>query len=565
MKKLEGTNEELEEKPKDHLLEALQKLGKGSGFLYMIFFFTVTPLLLNGMTTMSQIFIAAVPGHWCSVPELRKANWTDEQIRNISSVGSCSKYNYDYEYLARIGFEAAVEFKRTHELPATSNCPVRDFANDIDGTSYVKEWDLVCDKIAYRSNVQMALSLGKLIGSFFGAFGDKYGRKIMYRIGLVLLLVSGPTSSIVPWYWGFMLLRLIAGISYMVVGYSAFTILTEVAEERYRQWLGIAFNAGYALGIAILGGVAYALRDWRYIVASTTVPAVFLILNVWLMPESPRWLISQNRRKEARKIIEQFYGPITEDEVGKQPISTNGESNAEGQYDLSKNKEIDPIKNRFRENWKNFKSLYTHSELFKRILIVYFLWMTTSFSYYALALNVQNFSTNRYYYVVIMGLTEIPAYLLATPLLMVMGRRQATTMLYSIGALCLLGILALPSTKTLAIVSICLIGRFALSIVFGIIILYTSELFPTVARSSAIGTSSSIAHTGSILAPYVADLLGAIAWYSTTTVCGIMAFLAGILCLLLPETRGRALADSIEEAVTKKRGRVSLRNCYSCN
>lgn len=93
---------------------------------------------------------------------------------------------------------------------------------------------------------------------------------------------------------------------------------------------------------------------------------------------------------------------------------------------------------------------------------------------------MNNFSTNRYIYVLVMGLTEIPAYLIPTPILMMIGRRLGSEILYIVAALCLLCILVIPTSETDVIILISLIGRFSASAAYGIVILYSSELFPTV-------------------------------------------------------------------------------------
>lgn len=77
--------------------------------------------------------------HWCAIPSLTAANWTDEEIRNISSSDSCTMYNYDYEYFAHIGYEEALDYKISHTLPESIPCQSRSFANDIDGTSLVQD------------------------------------------------------------------------------------------------------------------------------------------------------------------------------------------------------------------------------------------------------------------------------------------------------------------------------------------------------------------------------------------------------------------------------------------
>lgn len=85
-----------------------------------------------------------------------------------------------------------------------------------------------------------------------------------------------------------------------------------------------------------------------------------------------------------------------------------------------------------------------------------------------------------------------------------------------------------------------------------------------ISRNSAVGTSSTMAHVGSIAAPYVVDLLGSKAWWAPSTLCGVAAVIAGLLSLGLPETRGRPLTDTVAEEVAPGRGRVSIKNCCSC-
>lgn len=82
-----------------------------------------------------------------------------------------------------------------------------------------------------------------------------------------------------------------------------------------------------------------------------------------------------------------------------------------------------------------------------------------------------------------------------------------------------------------------------------------------VTRNSALGLSSALAHVGSIVAPYSVDELGKLRWWGPSTMCGSLAVVAGFLCLALPETRGRSLADSVEQELKPGRGQVSLRCC----
>ncbi|XP_015126802.1 organic cation transporter protein [Diachasma alloeum] len=543
---------------RDELLTALDKLGEGSKLLWLVFTLTLTPTVLNGLQSMSYVFTTEIPPYWCSVPELVSANWTSEQIRIIASAGECTKYDYDYTYLAQVGYEEAVKYvEGLSNEPPSSSCSAFIYG-DVGRSTVVQEWDLVCTRAADRANTFMAFSLGKLMGSgLFGVYADKHGRRRTFIIGIVLQILSGPASAVVPWFWGFMALRWITGLSSAAVGYSSLTILTEVSGSRHRQWLGIAFNAGYPAGTAILVGLAHQFREWRSLQMAISVGSLLLVIHAWLMPESPRWLITQNRRNEAQKIIEKYYGPIS---TAPALRSTPPDQQNNKQNDIHGEKN----KNFIRGNMKSLGILFSNSELRKRLLIMYVSWLTSSLSYYAIALNVDNFTDDRYLYVLIMGFTEIPAYIVPSIVLIFLGRRTAGALLYILGAVCLLCILGIPQGSTSAIMGVALTGRFTLSAVYGIVILYTSELFPTVVRNSAVGTSCVMAHVGTIIAPYVSDLLGSVAWWAPSTICGSLALVTGVLCLVLPETSGRHLADTVEEETGDGRESTSFKRCFKC-
>lgn len=104
----------------------------------------------------------------------------------------------------------------------------------------------------------------------------------------------------------------------------------------------------------------------------------------------------------------------------------------------------------------------------------------------------------------------------------------------------------------MTIMIMALFGRFCIAAAFIVIILHTAELFPTEIRNSAIGTSSTTAHVGSISAPYVVDVIGAVAWFVPTTICAVLSLMAGFLIMFLPETKNQALQDMVDEVIDQK-------------
>merc|ERR1719370_1397623 len=92
------------------------------------------------------------------------------------------------------------------------------------------------------------------------------------------------------------------------------------------------------------------------------------------------------------------------------------------------------------------------------------------------------------------------------------------------------------------------LGKFAITGSFAMVYVYAAEIFPTVVRNVGLGSSSMCARVGSIIAPYIGRELGqATSPVVPLIIFGATSLLAGILVLLLPETRNCPLPDTIEQ------------------
>ena len=90
------------------------------------------------------------------------------------------------------------------------------------------------------------------------------------------------------------------------------------------------------------------------------------------------------------------------------------------------------------------------------------------------------------------------------------------------------------------------IGKLAITTSYGVIYIYTAELFPTVIRNAGVGTSSLCARIGGIICPYINMLITV--WKPLPLIIyGILAFIGGMLTLLLPETLNKELPETIDD------------------
>jgi putative MFS transporter len=150
--------------------------------------------------------------------------------------------------------------------------------------------------------------LGMMLGSLLTGFlGDRYGRRFTYQANLAVFGFASIASAFAPSMNVLILLRGIMGLGLgaeMVVG---FATLTEFVPPRARgRWLG-ALSAMVVSSLPISGLIATAIIPrfgWR---------AMFVLggsgaLVVWYLrkalPESPRWLESVGRDREANALLE---------------------------------------------------------------------------------------------------------------------------------------------------------------------------------------------------------------------------------------------------------------------
>ncbi|KAH8293805.1 hypothetical protein KR054_004772 [Drosophila jambulina] len=541
-----------EDSMKDMLTKQLEIVGSGGAYVWAIFFLCVTPNILNGFHVSSYTLLGHLPDdQWCGIPDLQDTNWTLAQKREIAAhgldSGGCTVWDWDYQHLAKMSFEAALNYtghKLESAQPAEVSCKVKgryEYANP--ESTFVSDWDLTCEQSIQRTSAQVSISLGKFCGSFtFGILADKFGRKTSFSLGALFFIVGSFFCTFSPWYSLFLAGRFLLGAASSGLFYPAFTMIVENICLKHRSWMSIAFSASYPVGMIILAIIGYFIQPWRHLQLALTIPSLLLLLNCYLMNESPRWLITNRRYDRVYKILfrQPSHYQVQPAAAVVAPVVTDKKSlEPQGSFSLGERLKNGPL--------KSIIELFANSNVRKLIFTSYFMFCVTSLSYYVTALNAANMSVSRYLYIIGTGLVDIPSYLVPVIMLRYTGRRITTMFLFLWTGVSLLLVLAVPAGSTTWIVAFAMLGRFGISATYSVVTLYTAELYPTEIRNSALGTCSTFAHVGSISAPFVVDILGALGWYIPTTICGCCVLVAGLLTLTLPETGTGKLSDKVED------------------
>ncbi|XP_055526448.1 organic cation transporter protein isoform X1 [Wyeomyia smithii] len=540
---------------KQVVLDGLEKKGDRGIWLWTLFILCLTPNILNGFHVSSYVFLGKMPeNYYCVVPDLMQKGWTHDEIRNISTVGgvnqngTCTILNWDYSHLAEMNYVDAIAYVSQQQRPGLVSClGTPGFEMHYEqrpGASIVPEWNLICERTALRSTVQVALSVGKFFGaSTFGVLSDKYGRKSSFTVAALLYVVASLLTTFSPYYILLLLGRIGLGASASGVFYPAFALLTENIGVRHRSWMSIAFNFSYPIGMLILALAAYYIDPWRDLSLALTIPSFLLVIHLYFLVESPRWLLSKGRERRAYRMV---FGRKAPQEL----CDSDRELSAE-EVSAAAAKNVDapkiPLGVRIKQTFSEFTKLYGTPKLCRRALICHFTWCVTSLCYYVTALNADNFAANRNVYVATTGSVDILAYIVSMIVLAYFGRKSTSFCFFLYAGICLLVVLAIPKESTVVLVTLAMLGRLGITAVYAVVTLHTAELFPTEIRNTALGICSTMAHVGSIAAPYIVDLLGQLAWWIPTTICGIAVLIAGVCTLLHPETRDAALKDHAKQ------------------
>ncbi|XP_026912898.1 solute carrier family 22 member 16 isoform X1 [Acinonyx jubatus] len=402
-------------------------------------------------------------------------------------------------------------------------------------STVVTQWDLVCNREWFAKVIQPVFMVGVLLGAMiFGYLSDRIGRRFVLWATSTGIFLFGLAAAFSFDYYSFMIARFLlamSGSGYLVV---VFVYVTEFIGMKSRTWACIQMHSFFAVGTMVVALTGYFVRTWwiyQMVLSTVTIP---FVLCCWILPETPFWLLSEGRCEEAQKVV---------DTIAKWNRARSCKLSELLSLDLN-----GPVGNEPLEVKKhNLLDLFYDWNVGTRTLTVWLIWFTGCLGFYFFSLNSVNLGGNEYLNLFLMGAVEIPAYIFMCLGMDSIGRRKVLVFSLISGALLCGVIMVIPKNYFIWTVVVTMAGKFAIGAAFGLIYLYTAELYPTMVRSLAVGSGSMVSRVGSIMAPFCV-YLSSIWNFLPQLLVGILAFISGVLSLMLPETMGRPLATTWEEA-----------------
>ncbi len=386
--------------------------------------------------------------------------------------------------------------------------------------------------------VSIAL-IGTVVGALVAAIpSDKLGRKKTLFIIAALYLFSALGTALATDWMVFLIFRFLGGVGVGISSVTAPIYISEIAPARSRGKLVGLFQFNIVFGILIAFLSNYLIgtdgeHNWRWMLGIQAFPSIIFYLLLFIVPESPRWLILHQKKNDEALAILKRISPIEYQKEYDAIITSH-------QQVEDKNQQNEPL---FQKKYKVPITLAVLFAIFNQVsginAIIYY--APRIFEMAGLGAHISLLSS------VGVGLVNFTFTLIAINFIDKVGRK---TLMYigTIGLVLSLGLVANTffsndfSGYAITIYIMMFIAFFAFS-QGAVIWVFISEIFPNEVRAKG-QTLGSFTHwiMAAIIAfvfPYLAEQLGGGITFAFFTVMMALQFI--FVWKMMPETKGKSL------------------------
>ncbi|XP_069702108.1 beta-alanine transporter-like [Periplaneta americana] len=532
----------------------LPDVGEFGSYQQLLLWFVLLPGVLPcGFHAYNQLFMAARPEHWCRVPELDAvANFSVDLARNLSiplefrdgalRYSQCQMFDRNYSSML-VNVETEEDLDRLEQQVSASNLSHSTVACvhgwNFDYTQYattiVTEWDLVCDRDFYTTLALVLLGVGGLIGNYiFGYVQDSIGRRPAFFIYLFIECFFGIATAFAQDFVTWSIFRFGVGFTVPAILGTPYVLAIELVGPARRTTCTVLTNIAYSIGLVVLSGVVFLVRDWRQLALATSIPFLSFFLYWWVLPESPRWLLARGRFEEAEKILKKMA------RVNGKSLPANYMVQLKRKYQVERY-----VQQKEKHRHYGVLDLFRTPNLRRKTFIITFIWFTNTSVYVGLSYYAPVLGGDEFLNFFLAGAVELPTYVFLWPAMDCWGRRWTLCLSMVIGGVACLATFLVQHDTGVTLVLYC-VGKMGISSSFVVLPLMASELYPTVVRGLGMSTSSVVGMLGPIFIPLVV-YLGEEMLVLPLIVMGTLLVAGGTCSLLLPETLNQHLPQSLED------------------
>jgi len=152
-----------------------------------------------------------------------------------------------------------------------------------------------------------------------GVLSDWLGRKKVLFFSAILFFISAVGTALPKNITTFIIFRIIGGLGVGAASMTSPMYIAEISPARIRGRMVSVNQFAIVTGFLVVYFVNYFIAlqgdqmwnqesGWRWMFGSEALPALLLLVLLFFVPESPRWLTKQNRSDEALEILTRVDG-----------------------------------------------------------------------------------------------------------------------------------------------------------------------------------------------------------------------------------------------------------------
>lgn len=170
--------------------------------------------------------------------------------------------------------------------------------------------------------VTTAVLIGAVIGALTsGKLSDYLGRKKMIIVNAVIFTIGAIGCAYSPTVEILVAMRLLVGVAIGIISYVVPMYIAEISPAANRGRLVTLNQLMITIGLLASYITDYIFSDnlnpesWRWMFLVGVFPSVVLLVGMFFLPETSRWLISKNRLEEGKKVLARFEDPALVDQT----------------------------------------------------------------------------------------------------------------------------------------------------------------------------------------------------------------------------------------------------------
>lgn len=385
------------------------------------------------------------------------------------------------------------------------------------------------------------LSSMSFLGMFFGAAisgiaADAFGRRTVFQVSMIFWGLGSLWCYYAPDPTTLGYARLLLGFGMGMEFPVALAIVSEFVPTAKRGRYLAILEGFWPIGFIAAGLLSWyflSYFSWREMFLAQAIPALFLFVVRFFVPESPRWLADRGRKAEAEAVMSKIEASV----LARLPAGT----------ELAAPKPLPEV----ARGERRFSFFELWSEDYAgRTVMIWLVWFFALLGFYGLTtwlgalLQAAGYTdVTSTAYIVLIALAGIPGFITAAWLVDAWGRKGTCALMLIGSAVAAYAYGNAPSFTLLIIFG--LIMQFFMFGMWSALYAYTPELYPTRARATGAGCASAVGRIGSLIGPSLVGIVLPNLGNGGVFAIGACSFVIAAIAVLVlgVETRGKALEE----------------------